>query len=155
MNSAFHAFIGIGAVLILFIFESNLERQLELYYDNGEKFCAECYNLTMRQAFKAIAIWIMLLGFAAGLLITRPDDETAEAVMDYDLLAFTHLDLPQQAHVNQEQDPIDKQVLNLTQMLETRQFKTIVLFAISGSRNSMLTFSIPLHDLWTILICRG
>lgn len=109
----------------------------------------------MRQAFKAIAIWIMLLGFAAGLLITRPDDETAEAVMDYDLLAFTHLDLPQQAHVNQEQDPIDKQVLNLTQMLETKQFKTIVLFAISGSCNTLLNFSIPLLDLWTILICRG
>lgn len=38
-------------------------------------------------------MWIFLLGIAATALMKTPDSDVVDSVVDYDLLAFAHLDL--------------------------------------------------------------
>ncbi|KAM3131271.1 hypothetical protein pb186bvf_016589 [Paramecium bursaria] len=130
LNSVFQIFLGIGAILALYIFESRLEDQQSIYYDDQQNYCGECYNFRVRQQFKSLAIWALFLGISASLLVRKPDDETAEAMVDYDLLAFSHWDIPV---VSVNTDNFDKDQMTVTQAIKTEQFYIVCVFAISCS----------------------
>ncbi|CAD8081800.1 unnamed protein product [Paramecium primaurelia] len=143
LNSIFQIFIGLGAFFALLIFESNQANQLELYFDNDQYFCGECFNLQTRRSLRGLTIWAFILGIIAALLIKQPDGDIADSVVDYDLLAFAHLDLKQQQHSQHsanENDQSFDQPITFTQSLSTKPFQIMSILVVSSSLLPYLIF---------------
>ncbi|CAD8070117.1 unnamed protein product [Paramecium primaurelia] len=143
LNAMFQIFIGQGAFLALRIFESNQANQLKLYFDNEQYFCGECFNLQTRQSLRSLTIWVFILGIVAALLVKQLDGDLADSVVDYDLLAFVHLDLQQQQDSRHSQNDSDQsldQSITFTQSLSTKPFQIMSILVVSSSLLPYLIF---------------
>jgi hypothetical protein len=133
LNSLFQFFIGVGACMAIYTFESKTGGDiLALHYDKMHQLDSACYQLDIREAYRHTAILIFVFGVLASFLVTVPAgciilstlDKDLETMLDYDLLAYSHEDI----FANSDSiDVLDKELPTFAKAVTGQDFKTMVM----------------------------